>query len=98
MVESEVKIPLEKPELATYEQTAREWAKEGLQGQTDPLEGMLAFGRYLDSFKTINAQMQILALQKTLETYVEFYNILKDKVPAETLQPCIDELKAKHKK
>ena len=84
---------IETPKLATYNDVASQWIKDN---PTENWADVINFAKHLDSFKTLNSQLQILALQKTLETYIEFYNIIKPKISDKILGECLSELKSKH--
>ena len=96
--ENPVKATPAIPKLANYKQVAGEWIKnEQVAGEVVKM-AVEKFAEHLDSFKTLNSQLQILALQKTLETYIQFYGIVKNKIDAKVLAECLEELKAKHVK
>ncbi len=83
--------------ISTHRQVAEKWIEEQPQ-RVDLVteEAIISFAQYLDSFKTLSSELQILALQKSMEAYIEFYNIAKARIAPEILQPCIDEFAAKH--
>ncbi len=99
----ETEVNIEAPKLATFEQLAEEWLeKEKSNSSLDKSEfadyasGVKYFAEYIDKIQTLDNRMQMLALQKTLETYIEFYGIMKERVTPEVLQGCLTELKNRH--
>lgn len=85
--------------FANYTQTAEKWLADNENDKaTDPQyrEYILNFAKHLDSFTTLSEKLQVIALQETLKVYNDFYNIIVETIPKETLQPVLDKIKEKH--
>ncbi len=92
------KADITTPKFATYKQVAEEFVKDApFTDWASAIEGINKFAAHLDSFKTLSSEFQILALQETLKVYVEFYNLMKEKCPADVFEECLGIFRDKHK-
>ena len=92
----EIEIPIER-KLANFEMVAEEWLKEKGSCGDVPDQFIKAFAKHLDSFTTLDDKMKLLAIETTLKVYMEFYDILKNKLDPKVFAECIALLQKKHK-
>lgn len=87
------------PKLANYKDVAEKFIESPEYDINDLAEfAIKKFAKHLDSFQTLNSQMQVLALQASLKKYMQFYDIIKTDIAPEILEPCMDKFKALNKK